>query len=756
MVDAGFGAPLTSSKVLAHKGIDQDHWSVLLKKASRFIVDKQPRLLAVSPNDVLAQQGKNAIESVFLLRHGAAMDKTVNTLRELGANVDDVGVVLDTAMPTSNIPVKGINWSKIQQQALRDNVFRDNLIQHLHGEGSSVKIENIEQASDAIRTFRARVVDEGHTSNMKELHASLCSATMTKRDGLCSNMELFNKPTPLNEEDFAQLSNKMQETEFESLAKQFKVSDKTTRYTKDSVAKLYRRLKVKIGVYLKRPVRMLVTAASGLLQVLNIGSWVAEVQQVFSDPDSTSGERWAAVTSVVPIFGCMTSTGQALEAGSTNWAAALDGALCTAGDAATITGVAIPLGIFLHVSRLFIKDLEHFDFNALYERRNKAFEATLEDWKGFIQSTRFESRVEDAAMVQTLPIFTVAAESRGNLTALMELLPALTSNDSELSTKTDEAYAAYRTVGESMCNSIEEEFKNIAREMTSSLLEEINKFNRVFISAYLTASRQRSWFENGKYLVWLAWAARAKLDAMATPELNAFALANSHRPPRQLTEPLEKMALTRATTVLNRLYARSPCSAPEKRQEELDSKLARDMVIYENQARTDAGNQEYDVLDDYVPNGSRKKNWAIMAWRSEYPGTVNVATGRAANNSRIWVMNETLPDDYEKEVEFWAYDRPSERSHGLVRVPRVYSSDGPTSHQIFAYESEESYPADSPAWIKFYPPLVDMYDGKDLYETGRRRNQTRRWGWESQMGLARDACLFSLASEAVNRCPRSV
>lgn len=164
---------------------------------------------------------------------------------------------------------------------------------------------------------------------------------------------------PANMEKLARAAEEASESEFKALMRAYKYESLVEKRWKMSLADLrakalgYQRLEAGAPMLCKGSLGNSVTLKAGAAGVAGAAMWAPEVVMAFL-ANTTALERFAAVSSIVPLVGCASqSLADAFH--RPGQGDGVDSLLCLLGDVLILGGITSPLGIAVHIARGLIQ-----------------------------------------------------------------------------------------------------------------------------------------------------------------------------------------------------------------------------------------------------------------------------------------------------------------------------------------------------------------------------------------------------------------
>ncbi|KJK74733.1 hypothetical protein H634G_10045 [Metarhizium anisopliae BRIP 53293] len=169
------------------------------------------------------------------------------------------------------------------------------------------------------------------------------------------------------------------------------------------------------------------TAGSLAIGAIGAAAWVGGVVAAFVR-DASALDRAAAVTSIIPLAGCITGLAAEENKGEISASAGVDSTMCFLGDALILGGLA-PIGVVVHLARLLVQT-----FTPPPKPPTKEEMQSLRDtqWQGFTKNSlytyiyshaylypsgSFANKLENALAIEAMMVISEGAQSIGALNA---------------------------------------------------------------------------------------------------------------------------------------------------------------------------------------------------------------------------------------------------------------------------------------------------------------------------------------------------
>lgn len=304
------------------------------------------------------------------------------------------------------------------------------------------------------------------------------------------------KPTS---EEFVKLSDDISAKEFESFLTRFRVANIGQQSEDFSPASMREKLKTSSKLPFKDAGARVEAGAVGAAAVgagaaaVAVPLYIDSVIKVFSQ-DTTTMQKAAVITSVVPFAGC------AAEALATNEAGSFNGAqlgLCVLGDG-LLCGPLMPLGLATHVVRatLFAENpaenlIRYFNSNTQLADRDRTWAAHIGAKRDYIRSSNFTSAIETQIKLETAAVAFAAAQAKGYLGAA-EALSQPNDASSDKPVATEGAREGQDKIESQLCAAYASKMKDIqggyAKAMSKALSDQAFGFNNNFLEQYINTS----------------------------------------------------------------------------------------------------------------------------------------------------------------------------------------------------------------------------------------------------------------------------
>ncbi|RDA84532.1 putative heat-labile enterotoxin [Ophiocordyceps camponoti-leonardi (nom. inval.)] len=239
-----------------------------------------------------------------------------------------------------------------------------------------------------------------------------------KRDGssCLTSRERIDELALSEKDDFLRLSEELTAHDFEHLAIKFGVAELAKGHDKLSMSDL-RGLSKGYKPLVNPTTRRVKVWGAKVFTVALLGVYARDVVDVFSRDTSTL-DRAAVVTSVVPFVGCGVQAAADAQNNQTDLA---DTALCLVGDALLLTP-AWPLGLVVHFSRFFLDAVRNyfwttnlFQPETLTQRLAEGWLAYCQEVVKYIQSAVFEANIRTQYMAELAAVVSRASQARAEL-----------------------------------------------------------------------------------------------------------------------------------------------------------------------------------------------------------------------------------------------------------------------------------------------------------------------------------------------------
>ncbi|KHO10875.1 hypothetical protein MAA_11556 [Metarhizium robertsii ARSEF 23] len=229
--------------------------------------------------------------------------------------------------------------------------------------------------------------------------------------------------------EVADIAEKVSQDEFAKLVKKFKLTRVVERWLM-SIPDARKRLLNYKPLGPKSPkLRAGSGGTAGSLAIGAIGAaaWVGGVVAAFVR-DASALDRAAAVTSIIPLAGCITGLAAEENKGEISASAGVDSTMCFLGDALILGGLA-PIGVVVHLARLLVQT-----FTPPPKPPTKEEMQSLRDtqWQGFTKNSlytyiyshaylypsgSFANKLENALAIEAMMVISEGAQSIGALNA---------------------------------------------------------------------------------------------------------------------------------------------------------------------------------------------------------------------------------------------------------------------------------------------------------------------------------------------------
>ncbi|KID64114.1 Heat-labile enterotoxin, A chain, partial [Metarhizium brunneum ARSEF 3297] len=167
--------------------------------------------------------------------------------------------------------------------------------------------------------------------------------------------------------------------------------------------------------------------AIGAIGAIGAAAWVGGVVAAFVR-DASALDRAAAVTSIIPLAGCITGLAAEENRGEISASSGVDSTMCFLGDALILGGLA-PIGVVVHLARLLVQT-----FTPPPKPPTKEEMQSLRDtqWQGFTKNSlytyiyshaylypsgSFANKLENALAIEAMMVISEGAQSIGALNA---------------------------------------------------------------------------------------------------------------------------------------------------------------------------------------------------------------------------------------------------------------------------------------------------------------------------------------------------
>ncbi|EQL01877.1 hypothetical protein OCS_02401 [Ophiocordyceps sinensis CO18] len=233
--------------------------------------------------------------------------------------------------------------------------------------------------------------------------------------------------SPATEEKLLQLADGFAESEFASLAAKFGLADLMNRQGKMSLSQMRARFKSHLPLLGKSWATSLRLNAKGSIAGIAtaLPLVIKQAYDVFSDNSTTTLERVAVLTSLLPIASCTLKAAANRKQGVRT---PISTGLCYVGDILLFTPLA-PLGLLLRSFGSLVETYEHQSWKNTKSTRDKWWqEDNYPKILRYFESKEFASSVESRFTTEMAAVLFAGAETKGMLIATKATIHGNSSN----------------------------------------------------------------------------------------------------------------------------------------------------------------------------------------------------------------------------------------------------------------------------------------------------------------------------------------
>ncbi|KAM4067301.1 hypothetical protein HRG_001276 [Hirsutella rhossiliensis] len=304
--------------------------------------------------------------------------------------------------------------------------------------------------------------------------------------------EALPKEDVLAPEELVQLADKIAESEFASLMSRFGVSD-LLKNGKQSFSELRAQFKGYSPLKDKSWAAKRVSGAKGAkgaiaLTLVTLPLYFKDVFDVFTSESSTL-EKVAAGTSILPVVGCATKAAADDENGEVGVAST---SLCFVGETLLFTPLA-PVGLLLRSIGSVVEFHEKQDPQNLQSRRDTAWDKHYRNITNYLKSDQFSSLLSDRYGTEVAAILSAASDARGRIITAKSLVHSVNGSsplpdsqdkgkvDRDIPTQLDKIDAAICSQVADIKTRFIKKFPGLTVKWVR---DEANDYNKQFIDGY--------------------------------------------------------------------------------------------------------------------------------------------------------------------------------------------------------------------------------------------------------------------------------